>query len=92
MTCNTIAAIKTNGQIIYKNKVVYNTLEEAIYAAKKGNCNEEQVSKLVAYKCTYCSKYHIGRSSKVLTEKDKKKNRIEVYGYSNFKVLGKINL
>lgn len=90
MMCDTLVKIDSDGRKEYKHKKAYNTLDEAITQAKKINAREDQVTKLVSYKCTYCHKYHIGRNGKTLTDKDREKYRKEL-GIS-IKILGKIDL
>jgi len=92
MTCDTLIRTEPDGKKIFKKKKAYNTLDEAIAQAKKLNALDIQVKKLVAYKCTYCCKYHIGRNGKTLTEKQKNKFRNDPVNQIQFKILGKINL
>lgn len=47
--------------------------KQAIAEARSLNLSEKQIHKAVAYKCSVCHKWHIGKSNKVLTEKDVKK-------------------
>ena len=56
-----------NGNTTYKVK--HKTSEEAIEAAKKMNQKENQIHKVVAYKCAICGFYHIGKSFKELVKK-----------------------
>ena len=51
----------------------YAHFAEAISEAKKLNLQPNQIHKLVAYKCTYCNKYHVGRSKKEIDEKYRNK-------------------
>ncbi len=90
MTCDTIIRTELDGKKVYKKKEPYNTLDEAILAAKKQNTKATTIQKLFAYKCSYCSKYHIGRNGKLLNEKDRQKYRKELG--INLKILGKIDL
>lgn len=90
MTCDTLVKTDLDGRKVYKKKEPYNTLDEAILAAKKMNAKESTIHKLVGYKCNYCFKYHIGRNGKLLTDKDRKKYQTELG--IGLKVLGKINL
>ena len=77
MECQTIIGYKvggrTHGQPIYHHKKAYDTLENAIETAKLINSQELAVSKLVAYKCKTCYKYHLGRNGSILKEKEKNK-------------------
>lgn len=73
MTCETIVIIDPSGFKHYKPKKVYNSLDEAIAVAKKMNARDQQITKLVAYKCDKCFKYHIGRNGKLLSKKEKHK-------------------
>ncbi len=90
MICDTLVKTDPDGHNHYKPKKAYDTLEEAILAAKKQNSSDKQIKKVVAYKCTYCCQYHIGRGKKDLTDKEKAKYRKELG--IGIKVLGKINL
>lgn len=90
MTCDTVISIDSNGLKHYKPKKAYDTLDEAILEAKRQNARDAQITKVVAYKCSYCQKYHIGRNGKDLTEKEKAKYRKELN--IGPKVIGKIDL
>ena len=46
---------------------------ETLEYAKKVNSLDHIIHKVVAYKCTKCYKYHIGRNGKELTDKDRNK-------------------
>ena len=88
--CDTLVRTEADGKKVFKKKEPFNTLDEAILEAKRMNCKESTIHKLFAYKCTYCHKYHIGRNSKILSDKDREKYRKEL-GVS-VKILGKIDL
>ena len=60
-----------DGKVFTKEKIGYSSDKEAIEMARVMNCREHTIHKLVAYKCPVCQKWHIGRSSKVLTEKER---------------------
>lgn len=90
MTCDTLVRTDQDGRNYYKPKKAYDTLELAIAEAKRRNASESQLTKLVAYKCTYCFKYHIGRNGKDLTKKEKEKIKKDLN--IGLKVVGKINL
>ena len=90
MICDTLVRTEINGEKVFKKKVPYNTLDEAILEAKKVNTKDQTIHKLFGYKCTYCHKYHIGRQGKLLSEKDRAKYRKELG--IGLKVLGKIDL
>lgn len=64
-----------NGQIVEKPKKPYETDKEAIESAKHINLKSKTIHKLVAYKCSVCQKWHIGRNKKELTDKDRDKYR-----------------
>jgi hypothetical protein len=70
MECDTILRYDENLKPVLKPKKKFNTLDDAIIEAKKVNSNDKIIHKLVAYKCTKCFKYHIGRNGKELKEKD----------------------
>ncbi len=63
------------GKVFIKEKVGYFTDKEAIERARVMNCCDNVIHKLVAYKCPICQKWHVGRSKKVLTEKDREHYR-----------------
>ena len=92
MDCETLIRIDPDGTKHYKPKKAYNTLDEAIKAAKVMNSQEKVLTKLVAYKCSTCFKYHIGRNGKDLSKKQKDKYFLEVIKNTSFKVIGKIDL
>lgn len=62
-----------NGIIIESPKKAYDTDKQAIAEARSLNLSEKQIHKAIAYKCSICHKWYIGKSNKVLTEKDVKK-------------------
>lgn len=60
---------KPDGTTIIKPKKKFDTNEEAIEAAKKINAKPYQSSKVVAYKCKMCHKFHVGRNGKKIKNK-----------------------
>ena len=89
MKCST-AYIDLDGIKKYKPKKSYDTLDKAISEAKRLNSLDKQVTKLVAYKCDHCYKYHIGRNGKILTDKEKLKFKKDSLNNISFKKLYKI--
>ena len=89
--CQRIAGYDENHEPILKLKNKYATLDIAIRYAKRYNLNTTQNLKLVAYKCTVCHQYHIGRGKTVITDKYRKKLKKEA-STIQFKVVGKIKL
>lgn len=69
--CETFYHIGSNGEKVMKSKQKYETDKEAIEEARKLNCFPESIHKAVAYKCNTCGKWHVGRTNKELTEKEK---------------------
>lgn len=63
MECRTFSHID-NGIKIFKDKIRYDTLDEAIIDAKILNNKEGQLHKAVSYKCKVCFKYHVGRTER----------------------------
>lgn len=61
-----------NGILKEVKKKAFETLDDAIEQARKMNSNGQQIHKVIAYKCPLCHKYHVGRSKKELTDKDRK--------------------
>lgn len=58
-----------------KPKKKYETDEDAIRACMEINSQRKQISKVTPYKCDECGSYHVGKTSKKLSKKDKKKAR-----------------
>lgn len=54
-------------------KRAYATEMDALTTARFLNTRPNVIHKMIAYKCTTCGKWHIGRTFKELTEKDRKK-------------------
>ena len=73
MKCQTIEYYDESGKPVYKLKHRFNKLDDAIGAAKIINSWDKTIRKVVAYKCTICFKYHVGRNGKELKEKDRTK-------------------
>jgi hypothetical protein len=69
MECKFLWYIDVNGNPIYKPKVKYNTMDDAIAEAKKQNAMSKRHFKLVSYKCSECHKYHIGRNGNTIKRK-----------------------
>ena len=67
--CQKIIRLDEHGIPVKKDKQRYNTLTEAIAVAKKINEKTNQFHKVVAYKCTKCCKYHVGKGKTLLKEK-----------------------
>lgn len=62
-----------DGVEVRREKRKFKSSDEAIRAAMYMNMKETTIHKFVAYKCIKCGFYHIGHTSKLLTEKDRKK-------------------
>ena len=86
--CTTIK-IDDDGNEVIKNKKQFFTLDSAIRHAKEINIKRDHTEKLVAYKCSYCHEYHIGRNGKRITPKEKEKYRKELG--IELKIFGKID-
>ena len=57
------------GKVVFKKKMAYSTLEEAQAAAiEYKRRNPHDITKVTAYKCAYCGKYHIGHSTAISEE------------------------
>lgn len=69
--CNTFSHFGLSFEKVYKFKKKYSTLDEAILAARKKNADIRSIHKSVAYKCSICCNYHIGRTNKVITDKER---------------------
>lgn len=73
--CETFSHIDSDGNKVMKSKQKYDTDKEAIEEARKLNALPDSIHKAVAYKCVTCGKWHVGRTNKVLTEKEKERYR-----------------
>jgi len=73
MACNTFSHIGADGEKVYKPKKKYDNEAEAQEAAYKINIAEKTITKVAAYKCWTCGKWHIGRTFHKLTTDDKEK-------------------
>lgn len=69
MGCFKFSHIGVNGEKVFVPKISYNTQDEAIVIAKVMNLQPKQLTKAVAYHCSYCNKYHVGRNGKAITPK-----------------------
>ena len=75
--CKTLVRIESDGTKIYKDKVKFETLEQAIEECKKLNALPHRINKIVSYKCKYCHKYHTGRNGKEISNKYRDKLKAE---------------
>ena len=91
MECVTFDRIES-GEMIQRPKKKFDTLDKAIEVAKYENSKSEHLSKVVAYKCSVCHKYHIGRNGKTLTQKERDKRTKEINSNKRLKIVGKIDL
>jgi DNA-directed RNA polymerase subunit M/transcription elongation factor TFIIS len=55
-----------SGERVKSDKKKYDTLDDAIVAAKDINKKGQNIHKAVAYKCSVCFKYHVGRNKTLL--------------------------
>jgi hypothetical protein len=55
-----------SNQPVKQDKKKYDTLDDAIEAAKDINKKGQNIHKAVAYKCSVCFKYHVGRNKTLL--------------------------
>lgn len=60
-----------NGKLVPKQ--AYETEMDALTTARYLNTRPNVIHKIIAYKCDKCGKWHIGRTYKELTDKDRKK-------------------
>lgn len=77
--CQTLVRINPDGSKVYKYKKKFETLDEAIVACKELNVQPHRISKVVAYKCKSCCKYHVGRNGKEIKDKYRDKLAKEMY-------------
>lgn len=83
MECETIERYDEKLNPIFKPKLKFDTLDDAISHAKYVNSKEYIIHKVVAYKCTICFKYHVGRNGNIL--KDKERNKFKkAIGYIKY--------
>ena len=73
MECKTIERYTETNEPVYKKKKSFDTLELDISHAKWVNSKDHVINKVVAYKCSKCFKFHVGRNGKPLTDKDREK-------------------
>lgn len=66
---------------VKEEKRTFETEQEALIAAFTINAKPQTIHKVVAYKCSKCQKWHIGRNTTELTEKDKEEYRKKVKKY-----------
>ena len=73
--CIRFSHIGPDGGPVYKPKKVFDTDKEAIEYAKMVNRMnaDHMIHKQIAYKCPKCGKWHIGRSTTILSEKNREK-------------------
>lgn len=73
--CETkFGSIEGTNEVVFKNKIKYDTLDIAILNAKKNNIRYGiGTPKVTTYKCTKCNKFHIGKNGNKITEKEYKK-------------------
>lgn len=64
-----------DGKPVYRNKKSYDTQDEAIDFARIINSKDHVIRKVVPYRCKVCNKYHLGRNGKLLTDKQRQKNK-----------------
>ena len=69
--CQTFTYYDKDGNKVMKPKKAYDTDKEAIKQAWVMNAHSDTIHKLVAYKCKKCGKWHIGRTDKILTDKER---------------------
>ena len=56
---------------ILEEKKTFDTEQEALKMARFLNTKENTIHKMVAYKCSECGKWHIGRNKTLLSNKDR---------------------
>jgi hypothetical protein len=78
--CNKTLGMGPDGLLIKLPKKKFANHDQAVEAAKHMNAMGTSTYKLVAYKCSECHLYHIGRNETLLSTKLVKKLRAEGYG------------
>ena len=78
LKCTTFKYIGENGEKVEKPKKQYANEQEAFKQACYYNAYGNTIHKLAAYKCWSCGKWHIGRTSHVLTNEDREKYKIRL--------------
>ena len=74
----TIDYYNPDGTAHYRPKKAFDDEYSAQGACFAINIKPHTIHKAVAYKCSECSKWHIGHHTKVLTEAEKEKIRIQL--------------
>ena len=69
--CTRLVSVNPDGTEVREPKVAFDTLDQAIVAAKSLNSRNNATHKAVAYKCNKCFKYHVGRSKAPLVRQRK---------------------
>lgn len=64
--CTKLLYKNPDGTEVREPKVAFDTLDQAIVAAKSLNARGNAQHKAVAYKCSSCFKYHVGRNKSPL--------------------------
>jgi hypothetical protein len=72
-SCSYILYKKEDGTEVRNPKTKFDTPFDATRKAMLMNIKESTVHKYTAYKCSKCGWYHIGRTRKVLSDKDRAK-------------------
>lgn len=62
--CTRFMYIDEDNKPVYRPKKKFETDKEAIAEAKRRNSLPETIHKFVAYKCTTCFKWHVGKTMK----------------------------
>lgn len=78
--CNRTLGLGADGLLVKVPKVRYKTLDLAIEVAKELNAIGTSTYKVVAYKCSECGQYHVGRNATLLKKKLVRQLRTEGYG------------
>ena len=74
LKCTTVKYV--DGKPVDTPKKRFASDVEAIAEARRLNCMERQIHKAVAYKCGTCGCWHVGRTNKVLTPKERERYRL----------------
>ena len=72
-------------------KMSYDTERDALTVARFLNTKPNVIHKKVIYKCMQCGKWHIGSSTKIITDKDREHAKKELEK-TNYRATGKVTL
>lgn len=91
MKCKTIKGYDVNGKPTIGHKIPYDTRELAQIEADRQNSHPKAFILREVYKCNKCKKYHVGKSLKLIPNKEAKPRK-DKFRSINLKIVGSIDL